>query len=178
MTYTQKGEQRNTGRTHFKKGMFPWNKGKKGVMPTPWNAGRNVIKNCLECGVEFNVPFCRKEKAKFCSMKCLGVANGRRVVGNKFSLGKKHTPEWKSLMKEVMSGSKNHKWKGNEVGYRSLHTWIERMLGKPNQCSCCGKVGYGRQIHWSNVSGEYKRDISDWQRLCAKCHREFDLARI
>ena len=31
MSYNVKGEQRNTGRTHFKKGFTPWNKNKKGV---------------------------------------------------------------------------------------------------------------------------------------------------
>jgi len=27
-------------------------------------------------------------------------------------------------------------------------------------------------IHWHNISGEYKRDVSDWIRLCAKCHKK------
>jgi 5-methylcytosine-specific restriction endonuclease McrA len=31
MSYSVKGEQRNTGRTHFKKGFTPWNKGKTGI---------------------------------------------------------------------------------------------------------------------------------------------------
>ena len=31
MPYNVKGEQRNTGRTHFKVGYTPWNKGKRGV---------------------------------------------------------------------------------------------------------------------------------------------------
>lgn len=36
----QKGHlQLNTGRTHFKKGITPWNKGKKGCMP--WNKGKH-----------------------------------------------------------------------------------------------------------------------------------------
>mgnify|MGYP001594210276 CR=1 FL=1 len=33
-----KGHQTNTGRTHFKKGMTPWNKGLKGIL-IPWNKG-------------------------------------------------------------------------------------------------------------------------------------------
>lgn len=31
MSYTQKGECRNTGRTHFRKGFTPWNKNRTGV---------------------------------------------------------------------------------------------------------------------------------------------------
>lgn len=27
---------------------------------------------------------------------------------------------------------------------------------------------------WSNISGEYKRNLADWQRLCAKCHQLYD----
>lgn len=29
-----------------------------------------MVKNCLECGLEFNVPKCRFEKAKYCSLAC------------------------------------------------------------------------------------------------------------
>lgn len=47
-----KGVRTNTGRTHFKKGQTSWNKGTKGLMPspvagfvkgfTPWNKGKKV----------------------------------------------------------------------------------------------------------------------------------------
>jgi len=71
---------------------------------------------------------------------------------------------------------KNHKlWKGDKVGYQSLHTWIQRELGKPDTCEFCGKSGLkGRFIHWANKSKKYKRDLADWLRLCAKCHYHYD----
>lgn len=56
--------------------------------------------------------------------------------------------------------------------YRSLHLWVESKLGKPNLCKFCGKTE--GKIEWSNISGKYKKDITDWQRLCTKCHRQFD----
>ena len=34
MAYSVQGEQRNTGRTHFPKGIIPWNKGKTGIKKT------------------------------------------------------------------------------------------------------------------------------------------------
>lgn len=72
------------------------------------------------------------------------------------------------------TGISNVNWKGDEVGYRALHYWIERRKGKPNKCSHCGKIGTGRQIHWANKSHDYKRKLSDWLRLCAECHGAYD----
>src|SRR6185312_1937249 len=31
-----------------------------------------------------------------------------------------------------------------------------------------------RSIHWANISGKYKRDLSDWIALCTLCHTAFD----
>lgn len=73
-------------------------------------------------------------------------------------------------------GTLHPAWKGSAVGYRALHRWVELYLGKPDKCNSCGQTGLsGKKIHWSNKSGEYRRDLGDWQRLCAKCHREYDL---
>jgi len=33
-------------------------------------------------------------------------------------------------------------------------------------------------MNWANLSGQYKRDISDWVELCAKCHKNFDMGKI
>ena len=65
--------------------------------------------------------------------------------------------------------------KGEEVGYNGLHKWVQRHLGKPDTCEHCGKSGLSsRDIHWANKSGEYKRDLDDWIRLCKMCHNEYD----
>lgn len=67
---------------------------------------------------------------------------------------------------------------GGSVAYRNLHKWVARKLGKPDTCSKCGKPGLtARQIHWANISGEYKRDLTDWIRLCVKCHYAVDSNR-
>lgn len=65
---SRKGIQFNTGKTHFKKGMTPWNKGKKGVMPEPKNKGKDNSKNyeCLVCMTRFK----SRAKRKYCSIKC------------------------------------------------------------------------------------------------------------
>jgi len=56
-----------------------------------------------------------------------------------------------------------------------LHCWVKRYLGKPTTCEHCGKTGLiGNSIHWANKDHLYKRNLIDWLRLCAKCHRKYD----
>lgn len=60
-------------------------------------------------------------------------------------------------------------------GYKILHYWVERQLGKPMKCDNCGTIT-AKRFEWANIGGEYKRDLSDWKRLCTSCHRFFDNA--
>lgn len=74
-----------------------------------------------------------------------------------------------------MSNSKNPSWKGNNAGYIALHEWVIRKLGQPNTCEHCEKTGlFGHQIVWANKDHTYKRNLTDWLRLCAKCHKQYD----
>jgi hypothetical protein len=74
-----------------------------------------------------------------------------------------------------MTGKNSWNWKGINVSYRNLHRWVERCLGKPDTCEHCGKTGlFGKHIQWANKSHQYKRDLSDWLRLCAPCHSIYD----
>jgi len=34
------------------------------------------------------------------------------------------------------------------------------------------------RYEWANISGEYKRDVSDYIQLCPSCHRKFDMGKI
>jgi hypothetical protein len=68
-------------------------------------------------------------------------------------------------------------WKDTEVSYRAIHYRIESRFGKAMHCEECGMQGLSR-YHWSNISGQYKLDRNDWQQLCPKCHKQFDLERI
>ncbi len=58
-------------------------------------------------------------------------------------------------------------WKGDNVGYFSLHNWIFRKLGKASKC-VNGHIA--KRYYWGNISGEYKRDFSDWHELCWYCN--------
>jgi hypothetical protein len=68
-------------------------------------------------------------------------------------------------------GNRNPSWVGDRVSYSSLHIWISRYGQKADRCEFCGS---NKWLEWSNVSGKYKRDINDFQTLCAKCHRIYD----
>ncbi len=79
----------------------------------------------------------------------------------------------------MRKGERNPAWVGEKVTYRPLHAWVERILGKPSVCEFCLKNNLkGHSIHWANKSGQYKRVISDWLRLCVKCHKNYDLKTI
>lgn len=88
---------------------------------------------------------------------------------------KGHKP-WNKDMKNPYGGEESHPgWKGDEVGYRALHRWVEKRRGKPYYCEHCFKTDLPhRQYHWANKSHEYKREISDWIRLCSICHGKYD----
>lgn len=75
------------------------------------------------------------------------------------------------------AGEEKHPaWKGDKVGYAALHSWIKRRKGKPDTCVKCKTSGLkGRQIHWANIDGKYQRNLEDWIRLCALCHRRYDI---
>ena len=63
--------------------------------------------------------------------------------------------------------------------YKAVHAWIIRVLGRPKQCEHCKNIIENPyKINWANISKEYKRDISDWARLCKKCHVLFDKGKI
>ncbi len=94
-------------------------------------------------------------KRRFCSRKCKEA--------------------WQSSKPELAS-----RWKGLDGATASIHRWVNKMKGgRPSKCEECGKnpgkAKDGRsKIHWSNISGKYKRDLKDWRALCISCHWKYD----
>lgn len=66
------------------------------------------------------------------------------------------------------------KFKGTPSEYTILHNWIRLHRGKPKKCENCGTTNEARVYQWANLSGEYKKDLNDWKRLCAQCHSRMD----
>ena len=65
---------------------------------------------------------------------------------------------------------KNPMWKDNLVGYSALHEWVKRRKNKPTKCQLCRR----KAMDLANISGKYKRDLSDWEWLCRTCHMTRD----
>jgi hypothetical protein len=70
-------------------------------------------------------------------------------------------------------GEEHHNWRGDDVSYSGIHYWVSRHLGKPSKCEHCGSTEENK-YEWANISKEYKRDLTDWVRLCVSCHIKFD----
>ena len=100
----------------------------------------------------------------------------RRKISLAIKKHRKENPDtWKN---SIRSGALNGMWKGESVGYASLHMWVRRKLGHPSKCENCSfKSDNPRDIHWANLSHEYKRDLEDWIGLCVSCHTHYDNGR-
>ena len=128
----------------------------------------------------------------------IGSANSIALKGRKFSKehkrklseshkGENHHFYGKHLSKnhrknisEAVKGridEKANAYKGDKVGYVGLHDWVQSRLGKPRKCEHC-KTEKAKKFEWANISRKYKRDLSDWIRLCTSCHRLYDYGRI
>ncbi len=62
-------------------------------------------------------------------------------------------------------------WKENP-SYQALHTWVRNHKPKPDNCERCNMET--NILDASNISGEYKRDLNDYQYLCRGCHNVVD----
>ena len=117
-----------------------------------------ISRKCIICGgVATNSKFRADNGAKWiCSRAC--VSKHLILVG--------HKPPKKD-------GPNTWNWKGDSAKYGTLHDWVYYHRGSPRYCEHCGTTKK-RMYHWANKSGEYKRDLDDWIRLCVPCHRKYD----
>jgi hypothetical protein len=90
---------------------------------------------------------------------------------NNPNYGKHETEKTKLKISVANSGSQNGMWKGDKVGYFSIHDWARKRKPKPNLCENCDQQP-PRDL--ANISGLYLRDINDYRWLCRKCHMRLD----
>lgn len=73
--------------------------------------------------------------------------------------------------KGINLAEKNGMWKGDNAGLDAIHVWIRTRKPKPKLCVDCRKKP---PIDLANISQRYKRELSDWEWLCRKCHMSKD----
>lgn len=150
------------------------------------------MRKCEFCGRQFEA--LRYKKRYFCTQRCYwdslkGQPSKRKGTSQPLAhlnLGefakKGHTSPRKGVKvpytphlahRGNLIEDKNPTWRADEVGKSALHQWIERKLGKSKHCVFCGDTS-DRKYAWANKSGEYKREVTDWLRLCYPCHMKYD----
>ena len=138
------------------------------------NKIRLLNKICLACQKKFKT----WRNNKFCSPKCYWVMSSRMENKGRFQKGKRYSRATE-FKKGHQSGEKHKDWKGDKVGYTALHDWVRKHLGRPKKCVNCETTSNNSHaIQWANKSQEYRRDLSDWLRLCASCHKRYDLGLL
>ena len=112
------------------------------------------------------------------------IAWNKGLIG--FRKGYKQSEDQKRKIREAQTGvprpqtsdEKNPAWKGDLAGKVPMHKWVIRKLGQPDTCEFCGRSGLkGHSIQWANIDHTYRRDLSDYMRLCVPCHRLYDSSR-
>ena len=56
--------------------------------------------------------------------------------------------------------------------YTAIHNWIYYWYGKAIFCE--NNKNHKAPYEWSNISGQYKKKITDYKMLCVSCHRKDD----
>lgn len=145
MSYPKKGEQRNTGRTHFKKGFSPWNKGKKGLQKS-WNKG-------LKASDDIRVK-------RFTE------------AGHNANRGKKYSIEHKRKLSDAhKKGKDSHLWTGGSVYWAKRQAKIRDNY----TCQVCGlrdvEIMEVDHVNPQVLFPELKASIENLMTLCPNCHR-------
>ena len=149
--------------------------------------GKRIQTICLNCNKERII--LKSDIRKFCSHKCYSEhkkgtkqSESHKLAISNALKGKPKSPEHiinaanahRGMKHPSVQGENNHNWKGDKATYGSLHDWVSGNLGNPKLCRDCGENRIDIYYQWSNISGSYRRDLSDWIRLCVRCHRKKD----
>ena len=136
-----------------------------------------------------------KSRRKFCSRQCANLAKKgiRQSPGTEFKKGSKpvkgfqegHNPWNKGLSVHLspesefkpfqLADEKHPKWKGDEVGKKSLHAWVRRKKSA-YACTFCHRTKHDCAIDMANIDHTYQRNLEDFIPLCRSCHRKHDMA--
>jgi len=61
--------------------------------------------------------------------------------------------------------------RNENLGYFGIHAWVRKRKPKPELCEWC-KSAPPKDL--ANISGQYRKDVDDYEWICRKCHMEKD----
>lgn len=133
---------------------------------------KKIIINC-PCGKtrEIRAYPSKIGRTKYCSQLCK-YKYRIRSKGLSYILHKENPTSFKKGNIPANKGVASPLRKENP-GYDALHSWVERWAGKAKE-GMCRKCGGHKNMQWANKSHQYKRDLTDWIRLCKSCHFKYD----
>lgn len=134
-----------------------------------------IHSTCDRCSITFEYEGYTYKKRKYCD-KCLPLRKLEVVSENARNPARLERVKQMGLANRGHSRNQSEKhglWKGDRVGKDALHRWVERRAGKPQVCAECGTTS-SKKYDWANISQTYKRELSDFVRLCRSCHLKFD----
>lgn len=139
-------------------------------------------KPCITCGKTITKGYTEGRKRwdahKYCSNSCRTPWNKGLDKSDSRVLNNLRNSTFSQFGSVDTTGEKNNKWKGKDASYAAKHMWIRYHYGPAIGCINQRCKGESFTYHWSNISGEYKRERSDWQQLCVQCHKNYDLGKL
>ncbi len=144
------------------------------------------IRICQHCGKTFKIFKCwlKKNKGKFCSLKCMGKARKGKPVWNK---GIPHTETTKDKIRQKALGrtgwnkgltkeshpnltrlkkEKSPNWRGGTTVYRSI-----ALDNLPVKCAICGVSNPKLLVVHHIDRNRRNNQLNNLQFLCLNCHR-------
>jgi len=151
----------------------------KGKNNPNWKGGFATVE-CQYCNEEFEVKPSRKDKAKFCSMECLGKWRAENVRGENHPLHGKAN--------EKMQGERNPAWRGGYEPYygENWHSQRRKALERDNHtCRVCGMEEDGREHDVHHITHRREFDtveeanaLNNLITLCKPCHGKANIGEI
>ena len=125
------------------------------------NLGRHHTQECNEKIGNSNREFYRNNP-----QKRIEISNKMKAI-------------WDSGRHKVnhLKGQSHPNWKGSKAKYYAIHEWARKQkpLPFPPICQRCGK---DTKLVVSNISGEYKRDLNDYEWVCQSCNMNYDITKF
>ena len=143
MPYPIKGEQRNTGRTHFVKEHIPWNKGTKGKYSKEYVEKLKVSHKDKKPSLITREKMSKAHRGEKSHFWKGGITEGNQIIRNSF---------------------KYAIWR-NEIYKRDR--WTCRMCGKK-----CGKDIIAHHLKLFSEFPELRFDVDNGITLCRSCHKK------